>query len=117
MFNAVYGQTDVDKLINSFFKLIDEDGLSEKPSKKEGKPEYVLEVELPGVKKDSIKVEVLFEGVDVSWLDKSGTARQYKTQRVVGYDLDKLTAKYEDGLLTLRAPKVSKSVGKSVVIE
>lgn len=88
--------------------------------------EYVVKVELPGIKKEDIKVNKTDRGLEI----KAGTKREkeeggeeegeYKSfKSFSGFyqaidlpedaDTDKINASYENGLLTLSIPKKEKS--------
>jgi HSP20 family protein len=93
---------------------------------------YTVKAEIPGVKKEDIKVEVESNEVSISAElkreseEKSGktlrTERYYGQQRrcfTVAHGIDELNvvAKYAEGVLTLTLPKKAGKTGKQVTVD
>lgn len=91
---------------------------------------YIIEVELPGIKRDDIDVEVQGRRVVVSGerkeRERSGILRS--KARVTGrfhyeavlpgdIDADKVEARYEDGVLTVRLPKPEHERTRSIKVQ
>lgn len=94
---------------------------------------YELKVELPGVSKDKIDIEVKQNSVEISakheegkeekdknWLRRERSSTSFYRHLEFGEDLktDAVNAEYKDGILTLELPKVEpKPEEKSVKVE
>lgn len=91
--------------------------------------EYVIDAELPGLKKDDISIhyenERLIIGVEANeeteentdtFLHREISARNYK-RSIYLKDVDpkKLKAKLNDGILTITAPKLESAISKFMV--
>lgn len=73
--------------------------------------EYKIEIELPRVKKEDIKVQA----VDGNTLVVEATAKNFTFSRVFQYsdlDAENATVKLEDGVLVLTIPRVESKVKK-----
>lgn len=100
---------------------------------KDSKTEYVLDAEIPGVSKDDIKIEVDGDAVTITAeikqsQDERKDAKLVKSERYYGavsrtvqLDSDVLSdmasAKYENGVLSVRLPKSHHSNGKLVPVQ
>ncbi len=100
---------------------------------KDSKTEYVLDAEIPGVSKDDIKIEVDGDAVTITAeikqsQDERKDAKLVKSERYYGavsrtvqLDSDVLSdmasAKYENGVLSVRLPKSQHSNGKLVPVQ
>ena len=100
---------------------------------KDSKTEYVLDAEIPGVSKDDIKIEVDGDAVTITAeikqsQDERKDAKLVKSERHYGavsrtvqLDSDVLSdmasAKYENGVLSVRLPKSQHSNGKLVPVQ
>lgn len=100
----------------------------------ENDKEYILDIELPGMRKEDISLNVTDRGIEVKATrkqedereDKSGNYMQKKAfagfyQAIdlpVDADSDNIEAKYDNGILTLRIPKrlVEKNDSKKIEI-
>jgi len=94
---------------------------------KENDKEYVIEADIPGAKKEDIRLEladgVLTLGVEhneqideerENYIRKERRYGSYcRSFRVDGVSEDKVTAKYENGVLTVRLPKTEEAKPKS----
>ena len=76
-----------------------------------------IEIELPGVKKDEVSVEHTTENgytrLDVSYKGRREGKRKFVFP-TEGWDVDKTEAILENGLLTIKVPKVEKPSKKKV---
>lgn len=91
--------------------------------------EYVLEVELPGFKKENIKLEFVDEMVKISatreeekkeYLRKERFSGKVERQIYLGSNVDEtsIKAKFEDGVLLVTVPKSkAKETQSSITIE
>ncbi|MDQ7092304.1 Hsp20/alpha crystallin family protein [Desulfosporosinus sp. PR] len=100
---------------------------------RENEKDYVLEAELPGVKKDEINIDLNEDQLTISvqkssQLDEENNnyirrERNYSTITrsfaISNIDNDKVSAKFEDGILILTLPKKDtwKKKGKQIRIE
>jgi Molecular chaperone (small heat shock protein) len=98
---------------------------------KEKEHEYLLEVEMPGYAKESIEVEchdghLIISAANSQEHDEQKMnyirqERQYgrisRSYRIDGIDEDKITAAYQNGILTLTLPKSSDSADKKKRID
>ena len=94
--------------------------------------EYLIEAELPGIKKDEINIEVEDEFLNISVnrseeSNKNGKNYIHRERRfsamsrrvrLSGADLDKIKAKLEDGVLSVMIPKdVKVASSRKIAIE
>lgn len=88
---------------------------------------YVMSVDLPGVSKKDIQIEVKDNQVHISAERKnekkaSGYSERYfgKFQRILsipdGIDADKIEAQYQDGVLSLAVPKAESAKPRQIKI-
>lgn len=100
---------------------------------KDNKTEFLLDAEIPGVSKDDIKIEVDGDAVTITAeikqsQDETKDARLVKSERYYGLvsrtvqldsDVvsDMASAKYENGVLSVRLPKSQHSNGKLVTVQ
>jgi HSP20 family protein len=86
---------------------------------------YHLRVELPGVKKEDLRVELENAVLTVTYERRSGNkegeqaGEQYARSIQVpdGVAADKLSARLEDGILTVTMPKAEASKPRAITIE
>lgn len=82
---------------------------------KENDKSYTVEVEIPGFKKSEIKLQVVDGSVQLVAQNNRGTYS--KTWSLTGADLDKVTSKLEDGILTINIPKIEEVQPKIINIQ
>jgi len=71
------------------------------------------EIDLPGVKKEDIDIEATNSRIDLKW-SRNG-AKYHRYLRVPHLDADKVSAKLENGVLSILVPKTA-SNGHKVTI-
>lgn len=76
--------------------------------------EYVIEVELPRYKKEQIKLETVNNTIQLT--AQNGKGSYTKTWSLSNADLDKVTSKLEDGVLTIMVPKTVQAQSKVIAI-
>lgn len=90
---------------------------------------YVFEVELPGVKRDDIHVEIGDQELSITGelkeRERVGVLRhrtrrtgsfQYRTSLPGGVDADRAEASYADGVLTVRVPRAEESKPRKIKV-
>ncbi|MGV9531610.1 Hsp20/alpha crystallin family protein [Streptomyces cellulosae] len=90
---------------------------------------YVMELELPGVKKDDVTVEVTDGELDIHGevkdKERKGVLRRqtrrigrfsYRTTLPQNADTDKITADLAHGILTVRVPKAASAMPRRIEI-
>jgi HSP20 family protein len=90
---------------------------------------WVFDVELPGAKRDDIQVEVgdaeLVISGTVEERERTGVVRrrtrrsgtfEYRTSLPAGVDPDKVDARFDNGLLTVRVPRPERSKTRRIKI-
>ncbi|MGZ4357858.1 MAG: Hsp20/alpha crystallin family protein [Gaiellaceae bacterium] len=91
---------------------------------------YTLEAELPGVKKEDVKIEYAGNELTISGeikeRERKGVLRR-KVRRTGGFlyrvvlpqqvDAEHIEAKLQDGVLSIRAPKAEKAVRRKIEIK
>ena len=98
----------------------------------EDKDNYYLRAELPGVKSDALDIQVTGRNVSLSGervIDTEGDGVRYhrrereggKFSRIVGLptdiDAEKVSAKMENGILTIRVPKAEAAKPKQIAVK
>jgi HSP20 family molecular chaperone IbpA len=73
---------------------------------------YSYEIEMPGVSKENITIEVVKEVLVVSYSTRRGTKGNFTLKLPFGVDPDSIEAKLKDGILTLRAMEENKAYKK-----
>jgi len=94
--------------------------------------EIIIDVELPGIDKKDVKVEIKDNVLSISGErmkeEKTENAECYRTERHYGkfertfglpdtVEADKVSAKYKDGVLALTLPKTEKAKPKEIAVE
>ena len=99
---------------------------------KESEKEFIVKFDIPGVKKDQVTIEI-----ENNRLTVSGERREEKEEKdekhflsetyrgsfmrsfnlPTAVDEDKVDAKYQDGVLTIKVPKIEVSKSKKVKIQ
>jgi HSP20 family protein len=91
---------------------------------------YLVEAELPGVKREDVDVEVGGHELTISGelkeSERKGVVRKrtrrtgqfnYRVALPESVDADKVEAKLNDGVLTIRIPKIEKAMRRKVEIK
>jgi HSP20 family protein len=91
---------------------------------------YLVEAELPGVKREDVDVEVVGHELTISGelkeSERKGVVRKrtrrtgqfnYRVALPESVDADKVEAKLNDGVLTIRIPKIEKAMRRKVEIK
>ena len=79
------------------------------------KDKYKIFVELPGVDKDNVKLDVAEDSVEIKTDDDKKFYKMISLESTV--DVDSTKASYKNGILTLELDKKAKRKGKEVKIE
>ncbi len=79
------------------------------------KDKYKIFIELPGVDKDKVKLDVTEDSVEIKTEDDKKFYKMVSLDSVV--DTDSAKASYKNGVLTLELDKKEKRMGKEVKIE
>lgn len=129
---------DIDRVFENFFNdsvfpsYYKQSGLMKVDIKDDG-DSYLLEAELPGIKKENINIDVEDGNLTISVNQDEQTEEKNdnyicrerracsmrRSFSLDSIDTEKISAKMDNGLLTLRLPKVepSKPAGRKVEIE
>jgi HSP20 family protein len=128
--------TRLNKLLNNFFwhpaMFEDKEGMELKLDLAEDEKNYVVRADLPGVKKDDIRIDI--DGNHVSISAQVQNAKEEKKENVVyseryegkvfrsftldcNVDESKAQAKYADGVLELTLPKKANGNGKRLTVQ
>lgn len=131
-------RSEMDRLFGDTFRLFDQRlldsrfGLSPSMDIYETPDEVVANVDLPGVKKEDIKINVVNNEVSISGevtkenkveegnyvLQERSSGKFYRSFTVnTPIDSDKIKASFKDGVLELRLPKAEQAKPKEIQIE
>ncbi|HGY54182.1 MAG TPA: Hsp20/alpha crystallin family protein [Caldithrix abyssi] len=129
-------KTDMDRLFDEFFRtgmeVTDRVDLTPLVDVEENDDEFVISAELPGMKRDDIKITFDNNMLNISGEKKAEKEmkeenfhrmeRSYgKFSRTIpipsGVKLDKIDAVYEDGVLTVHIPKTEEAKPKQIEIK
>lgn len=73
------------------------------------KDSTALEVELPGIPKDDIKISSRdrngYQELKIAWKTRDGSNLD-KTFHLIDHNIEEIDAKYKDGLLRIKVPKL-----------
>jgi len=138
MQNRAYNPFDLDRMFESFFNdsvfpsYFRQSGLMKVDIRDEGEA-YLLEAELPGIKKDQINIDIEDGRLTISVKQEEETEEKQENYvcrerrasamrrsfSLDNIDSDKISAKMENGVLTLRLPKLepNKPAGRKVDID
>jgi len=98
----------------------------------ETESEFVIALDLPGLKKDDVTINFESDMLTISGERREETSREdvnyYRTERFYGrfsrsftfpkaVEIDKITAGFEDGVLTVRVPKAAESKPRKIQIK
>jgi HSP20 family protein len=123
-------QARFDQLVQSAFQPLGRpDGWRPLADVSETDEAYVLEVELPGVKRDDVSVEVTDDVLSISGeykeKEKTGWFRsrvrrsgqfQYRTLLPANVDADKISAELAEGVLKVTVPKTESTKPRRIEI-
>ena len=95
-------------------------GFSSELTYDEKESTWALTVEIPGVTKESLKVDfdegyLNITGEKTKGLNKGKFEGRYALPE--GVDEEKMEAKFEDGILTVHMPKLEKKTAKAITIK
>lgn len=127
---------EVDRLFDSFFGRLPSIEIERRwmpaINLEETEEEYIVNAELPGIKKEDIELKLTEDGLTISGERKRSKEEKGKTfhrvemaygrfQRTLSFPEevvpDKAKATYKDGILTIRVPKSLRSKPKEIEIE
>lgn len=115
----------------STFKIYDERSFAPASEMSETEDQFIMSVDLPGMKKDDIKIEMVDNILTISGERKYESTENKKVQRYekaygffkrsftlpASVDSDKIEAKYEDGVLELHLPKTQAAKPRQIEIQ
>ncbi|KYG68683.1 hypothetical protein AZI87_05465 [Bdellovibrio bacteriovorus] len=81
---------------------------------------YLLGVDLPGIKKEDLKIELNDNVLSISGERKRGNSAESFTKRFTlpkTVDVEKIEANYEDGVLNMYLPKAAAAKPRSIEIQ
>ncbi len=128
---------DFDRLLSDTFRMFD-DGYGERVGWKpavdmeENQEEYIIKAEIPGIKKEDIKISMadnkVMIGGEITEEKDIQEKNYYLRERARGkfsrgftlptpIDSNKSEAVYKDGVLTLRLPKAEEAKPKQITIK
>ncbi|MGI6118976.1 MAG: Hsp20/alpha crystallin family protein [Desulfosporosinus sp.] len=129
---------DIDNIFEGFFNdrffpTLYKNSAQMKVDVKENENDYLLEAELPGIKKEEVNLQIDDDRLTIS-VEKNEQVEEEKdnyirrersyssmtrTFAIDNVDTDKVSAKYEDGILTVTLPKKLKKAieGKRIEIK
>lgn len=117
--------TDLDKAfdrypINQIYKQMNEVGWSSEMTYDDTKSAWAVTLEIPGVSKSNLKVDVkeghmTLSGEKTKGLNKGKFEKFFKIPE--GVDVEKSEALFEDGVLTVILPLQAKKTGKTLEIK
>lgn len=81
----------------------------------ENEKDYTITVEIPGYKKGEIKLEIVDNSIQLTAENSKG--KYIKAWSLSGANLDKVTSKLEDGVLTITVEKIPEAQPKVVEIQ
>ncbi len=128
---------DFDRLLSDTFRMFDEgygERMGWKPAvdMEENQEEYIIKAELPGIKKEDIKISIadnkVLIGGEITEEKDVQEKNYYLKERVRGkfsrgftlptsVDSNKTEAIYKDGILTLKLPKAEEAKPKQISIK
>ncbi len=133
-------QREINRMFDSFFRSgREEEGQSMLPSAwtpatdvAEHDNEYVVRLELPGVKKDDVKITMRENVLTISGEKRqekeTGEASHHRVERVYGsfqrsftlptnVKADRIDAEYKDGVLNITLPKAEEAKPKQIEVK
>jgi HSP20 family protein len=130
-------QREISNLIDSFFGPTSEEGASLSTlippvDIEEKDKEFRISVELPGVKKDDVKINLKDNVISISGEKKQekkvDKENYHRIERTFGkfqrsftlpdyVDIENIDAGYKDGILNITVPKLKESVSKQIEVK
>ncbi|MCD6204805.1 MAG: Hsp20/alpha crystallin family protein [Candidatus Marinimicrobia bacterium] len=129
-------RNEFDRLFDSFFNTEEEEtslaAFSPSVDIMEKEKEFLITAELPGIKKDDIKMNIRDNVLTVSGEKKQEKKTEkdnfHRTERVYGSfqrsfrlpdsaDQENISAEFKDGVLSVTIPKLKESISKSIDIK
>lgn len=110
----IYDWRDFDKAAEKIIGPLFDCNLEKKKDYKEYEKEFVIELEVPGVNKDDIKISGKegtqygninnFTGIVIEWKDRKGVNKA-KYYYLPNFDIDGAKVELNNGLLVIKVPK------------
>jgi len=91
--------------------------LSDRLEFREDSANFVLEIALPGFKKEEVKLTAKDGYIQIKAERKTGSKSTVDMSVPIEGDVNSAKAKLEDGLLTITVPKTSRFDGKEIIID
>ena len=130
-------RNEFDHLFDSFFNMSDKEktslaDYSPAVDIEENEKEYLISAELPGMKKEDIKMNVSENLLTISGEKnpekKTENENSHRTERVYGSfqrsfrlpeisDRENISAEFKDGVLNISIPKMKESISKNINIK
>ncbi len=127
-------RNEFDRLFDTFFHNLEEEETAFSPAVdiEEHEKEFVINAELPGMKKEDIKINVKDNVLSISGEKtqehKTEDKNYHRTERVFGAfqrtfrlpeyaDQENVSAEYHEGILQVTIPKLKESLAKQVEIK
>ncbi len=130
-------QREINRMFDRFFRGFDEEEIaistwSPRVDISETDDEYIVRAEVPGVSKDDIKVTIKDNVLTISGEKKQEKESKgenfHRVERVYGtfsrtftlpgvVKVDKVEAKFKDGVLTIKLPKVEEAKAKEIEVK
>ncbi len=113
---------DFDNFFSSFMRPTYAGRLNFQPTYdvKETKEHFLLTFDLPGVKKEDIKIETKGDQLTISG-ERSREGKAFKYERTFGLpnnvNTEKIEAQYENGVLSIALPKAEAAQGRRIEIQ
>jgi len=130
-------RNEFDRIFDSFFSMSDEEETSlaaftPAVDIEDKEKEYLISVELPGIKKDDIIMNISGNLLSISGQKnqekKTENENYHRTERVFGSfqrsfrlpeisDQENISAEFKDGVLNVSIPKMKESISKNINIK
>ncbi|MFN3134201.1 MAG: Hsp20/alpha crystallin family protein [Candidatus Kryptonium sp.] len=130
-------QKEINKMFDRFFRGFEDEEIrviswSPRVDISETNDEYIVRAEIPGVSKDDVKITIKDDILTISGEKKQEKESKgenfHRIERVYGsfsrsfvlpgsVKVDKVEAKFKDGVLTIKLPKVEEAKPKEIEIK